>query len=333
MISKVTMNTLDIKLLDELSTKGWQKVSILASSLGVGERTVYRRIRKMKKEGIINMVPIPNPVLLGYKAWSEIGIKVEPEYLDNVVSELVGNPSIYAVHLSLGRFRLMAVVLFDTFDKLTLFINSEIRKIKGVQGVETMPYICPRKYYRFRWPAPVIVESTDRRERYSNNVKNDVHIMDEVDQRIFDSLISNALTSPVQLSSILDIKEGSIRRRLKRMLDSGFFTIESVLNPELAPNEAGASIGIITENRNVHEVLDDLLKYPTVYFASESIGRFSIMMATRFHSMYSLAQFVNVHLPMIKGVASIETFLSVKVLKYHGIHLLSLPHLTNSAQY
>ena len=107
----VMFDELDLKILDELYSRGWQRATVLASVLGVGERTIYRRIRNMRRKGIFNIIPAPNPVLLGYKAWAAIGIKVSPGYIDDVVHKLLRQPSIYGVHLCLGRFPIMTAVM------------------------------------------------------------------------------------------------------------------------------------------------------------------------------------------------------------------------------
>ena len=63
------MDGLDYKLLGELQDKGFQRSTTLAYLLGVGERTIRKRISDMRRKGIIKIIAVPNPVLFGYKAW------------------------------------------------------------------------------------------------------------------------------------------------------------------------------------------------------------------------------------------------------------------------
>ena len=315
----VMFDELDLKILDELYSRGWQRATVLASALGVGERTIYRRIRNMRRKGIFDTIPVPNPVLLGYKAWANIGIKVSPGYLYNVVRNLLRQNSIYGVHLCLGRFPIMAVVMFETFDMLTFFVNSELQAIEGIRSIETLPYIYPRKYYQFFWPAPSFRKTAAGWERCPDVANNDFYQIDEINQKILNVLIHEGITRPASLKSRLGIGEGTIRRRLNKMLDGGLFEIEVVLNPALSPYEVWPIMGINIEERSAHEVIDDLLKKQAVYLASVSIGRFDIIIGARFHNMDLLTHFVNIELPAIKGVASVETFLAIRTLKYHGI--------------
>ncbi len=146
------MDELDQGILTEFQKHGFQKSHILASLLGVGERTIHRRVNDMKSEGIIKIIAIPDFVSFGYKAWAKVGIRVEPKSLSYVAHQLVDSPSIYFVAYALGTFDIIIAVRFDSVDSLTYFVNSELTKIRGVTSTETMVLTSPRKCYHFSWP-------------------------------------------------------------------------------------------------------------------------------------------------------------------------------------
>ena len=135
------MDELDQKLLDELEHEGFKKAAALASKLGAGERTIQWRIRRMRSRGIIEVVALPNPVLLGYRAWATIGINVAPGALYDVTRELVQSPLNYFVAYSIGEFDIMTDVFFDTIDRLMLFVSSELVRIKGTFTVCLAGYL------------------------------------------------------------------------------------------------------------------------------------------------------------------------------------------------
>jgi len=103
------------------------------------------------------------------------------------------------------------------------------------------------------------------------------------------------------------------------MLNDGVFNIEVVPNPELLEYEVWATMGLTTSDHFVHKVINAIIKNPAVYLASDSIGRFSIVIAARFHSIELLNEFIHVELAGIKGIDTVETFLHTKPLKYHNI--------------
>ncbi len=311
------VDKLDQELLSELQNQGFQKSTVLATRFGVGERTVRRRINTMKRKGIIKIVALPNPVLSGYKAWAKIGIKVRPGMLFRVAQELVEHPSVYFVAYSLGIFDIMIAVHFNTMDMLTYFVNLELTKIKGTLSVETMILANPRKYYNFAWPEPIFIRhNVWEHTRYATK---DFHELDEADYRIINALMEDGLTPVRALKSRLGMGAGVIRKRIRRMLNDGVFNIEVVPNPELLGYEVWATLGLTTSDRSAHKVINAIIENPAVYLASNSVGRFSIVIAVRFHNIELLNEFIHIKLAGIKGVGTVETFLHIKPLKYHSI--------------
>jgi DNA-binding Lrp family transcriptional regulator len=315
------MDELDQKLLNELLSHGFQNSRTLASLLGLGERTIHRRISAMRREGIIKIIALPDFVSFGYKAWAKIGIKVKPQSLSYVAGELAKNPSIYFVAYAYGPFDIIIAVHFYNIDSLTCFINTELTKIKGILSTETMVLTNPRKYYNFSWPTPHFKKSQNGLGYYLDTGTNRNHYeIDRTDQKILSILMEDGLTRPAKIKSRLDMGEGTIRKRMKKMSSNGVFKIVVVPNPEVLEHEVWATMGITINNRLAHEVLDAIVKYPEVYLASVAIGRFNLVIAARFHHIDFINQFVNIKLPAIKGVSYVETFLHNKPLKYHNIH-------------
>jgi DNA-binding Lrp family transcriptional regulator len=315
------MDVLDRKILNELQTQGFQKIHIIASHFGIGERTVSRRISAMRREGIIKIIAVPDLVLFGYKAWAKIGIKVKPQSLSYVAGQLANNPSIYFVAYAYGPFDIMIAVHFYNIDSLTCFINSELTKIKGILNTETMVLTSPRKYYNFSWPTPSFKKTQNGLGYDLDAGTNSNHYeIDKADQRILSILMEDGLTRPASIKSRLGMGESTIRKRIKKMSDNGLFRIIVVPNPEVLENEVWATMGINVNKRLAHEVLDAIVKYPEVYLASVAIGRFNLVIAARFHHIDFINQFINIKLPAIEGVSYVETFLHNKPLKYHNIH-------------
>jgi DNA-binding Lrp family transcriptional regulator len=104
------------------------------------------------------------------------------------------------------------------------------------------------------------------------------------------------------------------------MLNNGAFKTVVVPNPEVLEYEAWATMGITINDQFSHKVMKTLTEHPAVYLASYSIGRFNLIIAARFRSIDLLDRFVNMELPAIAGVGSVETFLHVRPLKYHNIN-------------
>ena len=314
LLYKKIMDKLDRKLLGELESRGFQRSTVLAPRLGVGERTIRQRINAMKRKGTIKIIAVPNPVLAGYRAWAKIGIKVKPGSLLDVTHKLIEHRSIYFVAHSLGTFDIVIAAHFDIMERLTYFVNSELAKVEDILNTETMILMCPRKYYNFSWPEPIFEENNGEYsivESYSE--------IDDTDRKIINVLIEDALVPVRVLETRLGIGESTIRKRIKKLAKEEVFKIEAVPNPEFLENEVWATMGLTISHQFSHKVINAILQNPAVYLASVSLGRFNIVISARFHNIALLNEFVNIELAKINGIIAVETFLHTKVLKYHNI--------------
>jgi Lrp/AsnC family transcriptional regulator, regulator for asnA, asnC and gidA len=311
------MDELDQKILEELRNTGIQSSEALSSIMGVGDRTVRRRLSQMKKTGVFRLVPIPNLVLLGHRAWARIGIKAYPQHLKDVTTSLVNYPAIYSVATSFGRFDLIIDVQLDTFETLAHFTNAELSGISGIQKTESMILMSPRKYYSYLWPEPKFNEKC----KYCNNTivrKSDI---DAVDRKIINVIMQSGLFSFNDLKSKLNISEGTIRKRIKEMRDNEAFKLEVIPDPSISGNEISATIGINIDKHSAHEIIDKIIDYPEVYLASTSLGRFNIILAMQFSNMESFTKFINEKLSNMSGISEVESFVHTKSLKFHNIQL------------
>jgi DNA-binding Lrp family transcriptional regulator len=319
-MSEYIMDELDNKILDTLEAQGYKKPSDLAPLIGVGERTIYRRIAKMRTEELIKFVAIPNIRQAGYKAWAKIGIKVTLGEAHNVARALMTHPSVYFVAYSIGAFDVFIGVRFRTTDGLSYFVNSELTKIKGIKSTEVLLLIGPKKYYNFIWPTPDYSKNRDD-EYVINEIDNKVNSdIDSTDKKILQALIENGPVSTSALKSKLGFSEWNIRQRLKKLWDNQMYKIIVIRNANLTKYEAWGTMGITTDQKSANEVLENVTKIPAVYLASLTLGRFNILISVRFHNMDILGEFVQVELPRIPGISSVETFLHSKPLKYHNYY-------------
>ncbi|MFC1971277.1 Lrp/AsnC family transcriptional regulator, partial [Chloroflexota bacterium] len=312
------MDDLDRKLLSELQRRGYQKSTVLAIKLGIGERTIRRRISAMRSKGIIKIIAVPKPVGAGCRAWAKIGIKVEPGSLFKVAQELIENPSVYFVAYSLGIFEIMIAVRFGTMDGLTYFVNSELTRIKGITGTEAMMLMYPRKYYDFRWPEYIFTKNNGR-EYYHDAIElSSGYETDDMDHKIIDFLSEDALTPVHVLSSRLGTGKGTIQKRIKRMLKEEIFKLEVVPNPESLEYEVWATMGLNINHQFTDEVINAIIKNPAVYLAAVSLGRFNIVISIHFHNIDLLNEFIHVEMEQIPGISAKEIFVHTKPLKYHN---------------
>jgi len=314
------MDELDQRIILCFENNTFQKSTALAHFFGVSERAIRRRVNNIISNKLVKVIAVPNFVSFGFKAWARIGVKVTPGSLSRVARVLVAHRSIHFVTYALGRFDIIISVYFDTIDKLTYFVNSDLAKVKGILFTETMLLASPRKYMLFSWPAPVFQETKTGWKPYRDATFNRSHYeVDEVDRRILDILSENGLARPASLKSRLGIGENTIRKRMKAMLQNEVYKLNVVPLVDALQYEVEATTGITTNHQFPHKIIDSIIEHPEVFLASVSLGRFNLIIGTRFRSANLLNQFVTTVLPSIPGISSTETYLHTKRLKYYNV--------------
>ncbi len=127
------IDSLDIKILVELQEDARKSLREIAEKLGVVEGTVYNRINKLKKLGIIKkFIPVIDYSKLGFDLIAVIGITAEGGYLLEVEELLANEPNVTAVYDVTGQFDVITVAKFKDRESL----NEFVKRIAGLEHVQ-----------------------------------------------------------------------------------------------------------------------------------------------------------------------------------------------------
>jgi DNA-binding Lrp family transcriptional regulator len=126
------IDKLDVEILIELQKDARKSLREIAEKLDVAEGTVYNRINKLKKIGIIEkFIPIINHSKLGFDLTAIIGITAEGKHLIELEEILAKEPNVTAVYDVTGEFDVIAVAKFKTREDLNAFV----KKVAGLKHV------------------------------------------------------------------------------------------------------------------------------------------------------------------------------------------------------
>jgi len=130
---KDKIDSLDIKILIELQKDARKTLREIAEKLGIVEGTVYNRINKLKKIGIIKkFIPVIDYSILGFDLIAVIGITAEGGYIIEVEEMLANEPNVTAVYDVTGQFDVITVAKFRDRESLNAFV----KKIAGLEHVQ-----------------------------------------------------------------------------------------------------------------------------------------------------------------------------------------------------
>ncbi len=115
----------------------------------------------------------------------------------------------------------------------------------------------------------------------------------------------------------LNVSPATIRRRLRKLLESGMLRIVAVVDP----NKVGLNVIAIIAFDVAHDRLElaahILAARPEVKWAKTTTGRFDILALARFRSTDEVSDFLQRELTGIEGLKDSEPFICLREYKTH----------------
>lgn len=145
-MSAVQIDELDQQLIDILSKDARTSNRRIAADLGVTEGTVRGRIRRLQKDGLIAFTAITSFELANTTKMAFIGVQVEVDRVREIAEKISSIGDINAVMVTMGRFNVTAICLFNELDRLHELASEAILSIDGVHHVETSIAVKTLKY-------------------------------------------------------------------------------------------------------------------------------------------------------------------------------------------
>jgi Lrp/AsnC family transcriptional regulator for asnA, asnC and gidA len=131
---------IDKALITALQRNGRESYASLAKIVGLSEAAVRQRVQRLLEDGVVQIVGVTDPMVMGFQRWAMIGIVVEGD-VRTVSDALVKIDEIDYVVLTAGSFDLLIEVVCEDDDRLLALLNDHVRSIPGVRSTETFVYL------------------------------------------------------------------------------------------------------------------------------------------------------------------------------------------------
>ncbi|MEE2656077.1 MAG: Lrp/AsnC family transcriptional regulator [Chloroflexota bacterium] len=146
--------------------------------------------------------------------------------------------------------------------------------------------------------------------------------MDELDRKIIQILQRNGRASNARIARDVGVSEGTVRRRLKSLVQKGSIKIIALPDPEVLGFDTEALVGIQVDPDKIDEVATLLVELKESSWVSVTTGSFDIFCWVTLPSSEELGNFLKAVVGTIPGVRRTETFVSLSVRKRnYGISL------------
>ena len=141
--SRNVLDAISKRIIEQLQQDGRRSYAAIGKAVGLSEAAVRQRVQRLTDNGVMQIVAVTDPMMLGFHRQTMIGIKCEGD-LERVADHLAGMDEIDYVVITSGTFDLLVEVVCEDDDQL-LEILSRVRMAPTVTSTETFVYLKLRK--------------------------------------------------------------------------------------------------------------------------------------------------------------------------------------------
>lgn len=139
--------------------------------------------------------------------------------------------------------------------------------------------------------------------------------IDSIERQIIILLQTNGRMSYVDMAEAIGVTEGTVRRKVNRLVEEGIIKVRAVASPFAIGFDTPAIITIKAETDKVMQVAEQLSALPGVRFVALTTGSFDIILEGYWANNQELSDFLINELAKVVGIREYNTSLVLNLVK------------------
>jgi Lrp/AsnC family transcriptional regulator for asnA, asnC and gidA len=131
------------QIIEQLQQDGRRSYAAIGKAVGLSEAAVRQRVQKLLDAGVMQIVGVTDPLMLGFSRQLMVGVKCEGD-LEEAADELAAMEEIDYVVITAGSFDILLELVSESDERL-LELLGRIRAVPGVISTESFVYLKLRK--------------------------------------------------------------------------------------------------------------------------------------------------------------------------------------------
>ena len=135
------IDKIDQQIINILNEDGRASFAHIAKSLGVSPGMIRQRYNRLVDEGVVQVVAITNPMLMGLTIMAQIGVKVNVNRFHEIADQIASFEEVIYLVLITGSYDLFVEVVCRDRNHLLDFLTNKLHSVEGVKEAETFVYL------------------------------------------------------------------------------------------------------------------------------------------------------------------------------------------------
>ncbi len=139
-MSDLALDDVNKRIIEHLQRDGRTSYAALAKTIGLSEAAVRQRVQRLLDGGMMQIVAVTDPLMLGFARQAMVGVKVSGD-LRKAAESLAAIPEVDYVVICAGGYDLLVELVCTDDEHLLHLLNDAIRTVPGVTATETFMYL------------------------------------------------------------------------------------------------------------------------------------------------------------------------------------------------
>jgi Lrp/AsnC family transcriptional regulator for asnA, asnC and gidA len=140
-------------------------------------------------------------------------------------------------------------------------------------------------------------------------------MVDDIDIKLIKCLQENGRLSHIELANKLDVVEGTVRRRIKQLIDGGVIKIVAIPNMQELGYGFMTIVGLQVRMSDLRSVADSLAANKHICYMAFVTGRHDLLAVVLTRTAEEYSQFLQEEISALPGILRTETFVNLEIIK------------------
>lgn len=304
-----SIDDLDRKIVDRLRVDGRETNRSLAGALGVNEATIASRLRRLEAASMVHVVALTDIHRLGFEYFAFAMITVSGRPFGAIAADLAQIPQTISVNIHTGRYDIACAVLARDRAELGAVISATIPQIEGIAAVR-----CELAVDVLRFDSAWAALTAQTQDLPQPTLMPGA--IDELDLRIIEALQRDARSSNRSIAAELDVSEGTVRTRLRRMEEDNLVRIRAVSDVSSFGLRAAAMVGVHVGAGDLDAVQARLGELDGIAAIIRTLGEFDFVLIVVSHTREAMLDLILNKIQAVPSIRATETFENVATIKH-----------------
>ncbi len=137
----IQIDDIDRRIIAALKENGRTPFSQIAEELGVSPGMIRQRVHRLIEHGVMQIVAVTNPILMGFHTVALIGIKADGRRLREIAQHIAEFDEVIYLVLTTGTYDILVEVVCRDNAHLLEFLTDRLHTVEGVRDTETFVYL------------------------------------------------------------------------------------------------------------------------------------------------------------------------------------------------